>query len=127
MYRQNFKGTLPQGVCCVGQNYPLNFSQTTFVQTLNFSTDCDMCAVQSDIKTKLHCSFKISGALRCSVIHTLADPTAPSPRSPSRMTSLGSLLIMLPLAGLTITPPVNDSSPFMLIMSSSLSTFTDSS
>lgn len=40
------------------------------------------------------------------------------------MWSLGSLLTILSLGGLTITPPVNDSSPFMLIISSSLSAVT---
>ena len=54
-------------------------------------------------------------------------PTAPNPRSPSLMVSLpssGSLLTILSLGGLTITPPVKDSSPFMLSISSSLSAAT---
>lgn len=53
-------------------------------------------------------------------VHAL-DDMAPNPRSPSFIWSVGSLLTILSLGGLTITPPVKVSSPFMLIISSSLS------
>ena len=57
-------------------------------------------------------------------VHAL-DDMAPNPRSPSLIWSVGSLLTILSLGGLTITPPVKESSPFMLIISSSLSAGTE--